>query len=71
MPALTDRVRVCVALFWAESVTWSVMLKFPAVVGVPEMVPVLEPSVKPLGNEPEVIPQVYGVAPPEAVTVAL
>ena len=38
----------------AESATWTVKLKVPEVVGVPEMVP-LEASVRPAGRAPEVM----------------
>jgi hypothetical protein len=51
----------------AESVAVTVTLYVPAVVGVPETVPVDEPIVMP-GGRP-VADQVYGVVPPEAVTV--
>lgn len=53
----------------AESVTWTVMLKLPGPLGVPLMTPVLA-SVSPVGNCPEVIPQVYGGVPPWAARVA-
>jgi hypothetical protein len=52
-----------------ESVTFTVTLKEPEAVGVPEMAPA-EESVRPGGNEPELIPQVYGVTPPVASKVA-
>jgi hypothetical protein len=38
-----------------ESVTWAVYGKVPAAVGVPVMAPVFVFSVKPGGNEPEII----------------
>ena len=40
-------------------------------VGVPEMTPVLVAIVNPVGRVPEVMDQLYGVAPPVAVRVAL
>jgi hypothetical protein len=52
-----------------ESVAFAVKLKEPEAVGVPEMVPA-EESVRPAGNEPELIPQVYGATPPVACKVA-
>jgi len=58
---------------WAgelESVTMAVKLKVPAVVGVPEMAPVLALRVRPGGRVPVEIDQVYGVVPPLAVSVA-
>ena len=45
-------------------------LNVPAVVGVPEMTPVEELSVNPLGKLPEVIDQVYVPVPPVAWRVA-
>ncbi len=45
------------------SVTVTVRLLVPAVVGVPEMIPVLAVSVSPEGSVPELIPQVYGETP--------
>ncbi len=61
----------CWAVCPVASFTCTVMEKLPLAVGVPEMVPVPEPSVKPPGNEPAVMLQVYGVLPPEAFNVAL
>ncbi len=42
------------------SVTRAVKLYVPLVVGVPEMTPVAALSVRPGGNEPEAIDQLYG-----------
>ena len=43
----------------------------PAVVGVPEMIPVEAARVRPAGRVPEAIDQVYGVWPPVAARVWL
>jgi hypothetical protein len=51
-----------------ESTTWAVKLNVPAVVGVPVMAPVDELSVKPAGNEPVMIENVYGGTPPVATS---
>jgi len=40
-----------------ESVTLTVKLEVPAVVGVPEITPVAAASVRPAGSEPEVMLQ--------------
>ena len=40
-----------------ESITFTVKLEVPAVVGVPEIAPVAAVSVRPAGSEPEVILQ--------------
>jgi hypothetical protein len=52
-----------------ESVTLIVKLKVPAFVGVPEIIPVVADSARPLGKAPEVTPQLYGAVPPFAVSV--
>jgi hypothetical protein len=52
-----------------ESLTWIINGKLPACVGVPEICPFDAPSVRPAGNEPELTDQVYGKAPPVAVSV--
>jgi hypothetical protein len=52
----------------AESVTLTVKLEVPAVVGVPEIV--FPESVSPAGKEPEVIVQLYGDVPAVACKVA-
>jgi hypothetical protein len=64
--------RACVAVCdgLPESVTWTLKLEVPAVLGVPLIAPVLGFKVKPAGSEPLEIDQVYGVAPPLAVTEA-
>jgi hypothetical protein len=53
-----------------ESVTITVKSNVPAVVGVPETVPVELPMVSPGGRDPVVIDQVYGGVPPVTATVA-
>ena len=50
-----------------ESVTWALKVKVPAVVGVPEMAPVLLLRVRPGGKEPLAIDQLYGRVPPLAL----
>ena len=50
-----------------ESVTFAVKLNEPEAVGVPEIVPAVD-RVKPPGNAPELIVQVYGLVPPEAAS---
>jgi hypothetical protein len=55
--------------FWSSnavpaSVTRTVKLAVPAVVGVPEMIPVLAARLKPAGKVPVVIDHVNGVVPP-------
>jgi len=54
-----------------ESVTFTVTVTVAAAVGVPEMTPVLVAIVNPVGRVPEVMDQLYGVAPPVAVRVAV
>ena len=49
-----------------ESVTLAVKLNEPDAVGVPEIVPVAAARVKPAGNAPELMLQLYGVVPPVA-----
>jgi hypothetical protein len=49
-----------------ESTTWAVKLNVPEVLGVPVIAPVEVFKVKPAGNEPVVIENVYGATPPEA-----
>ena len=63
--------RVAVALCAGEllSVTFTVNEDVPAVVGVPLICPELL-SVKPVGKEPELSDQLYGVVPPLAASEA-
>ena len=51
---LNDWVAVC-AVGAVESVTFAVKLNDPAVVGVPEIVPLAAASVRPAGNAPELM----------------
>ena len=53
------------------SVALIVKLNWPAVVGVPEMMPVVALSVRPLGSEPLETVNVYGAVPPVAEIVWL
>ncbi len=55
----------------AASVTRTVKLLVPIVVGVPEITPVSGASDRPAGSAPEVMDHVYGVAPPVATSVVL
>jgi len=54
-----------------ESVTITVKLNVPKVVGVPEIVPPDPPSVKPVGSVPELMLHKWVVVPPEAASVAV
>jgi hypothetical protein len=67
---LNDCVAVC-AVGAVESVTLAVKLNVPAVVGVPEIVPLAAASVRPAGSAPELMLQLYGVVPPLAANVVL
>jgi hypothetical protein len=62
---VNDFVAVC-AVGTVESVTFAVKLNDPAVVGVPEIVPLAAASVRPDGKAPELMLQLYGVVPPLA-----
>src|SRR5450432_3525753 len=53
-----------------ESLAWTVKVKVPGPVGIPERTPALE-SVSPLGRVPIVTVKVYGLLPPLAVMVWL
>ena len=53
----------------ALSVTVTVKLNVPAVVGVPSITPVTASRVRPVGSAPTVMLQVYGVVPPVAANV--
>ena len=52
------------------SVTLTVKLEVPALVGAPEIAP-LEDRLKPAGRDPEATTHVYGAVPPLAATEAL
>ena len=62
-------VPLAVAIVPFESVTFTVKLNVPMVVGVPEISPVAAFKVSPGGNEPFVIEKVYGGTPPIATAV--
>jgi hypothetical protein len=62
---VNDFVAAC-AVGTVESVTLAVRLNVPAVVGVPEIVPLAAASVRPAGKAPELMLQLYGVVPPLA-----
>ena len=64
---VNDFVAVC-AVGVVESVTFTVKLKEPEAVGVPDMVPPKD-SVRPAGKAPELTLQLYGVVPPLAASV--
>ena len=67
--ALIVILKLLVALPFAESVTLTVNVELPAVLGVPEIAP---PALidRPPGKLPESIAHAYGGTPPEALTVA-
>jgi hypothetical protein len=70
--AATAMLSDCVAVSAAgvlESVTMAVKLNDPAVVGVPEIVPLAVASVRPAGSVPALTLQLYGAVPPVAVKV--
>ena len=56
--ASTTMERLAVALFFAESVTCTVKLDVPAVVGLPAIAPVLAVSERPAGSDPVAMLQV-------------
>lgn len=60
---MIERALVAVAL--TLSLTWTVKLLVPAVVGVPVITPAVL-MVSPAGRVPAVLDQVYGVVPPVA-----
>jgi hypothetical protein len=68
---LTVMLNDCVAVCAVESVTLAVKLNVPAVVGVPEIDPLAEASVRPAGNAPELMFQLYGVVPPLAANAVV
>jgi hypothetical protein len=67
---LNDCVAVC-AVGAVESVAFAVKLNDPAVVAVPEIVPLVVASVRPAGNAPALMLQLYGVVPPLACNVVV
>jgi hypothetical protein len=68
--AATVMPRVANAVRLSLSVTSTVKLNVPVVVGVPEITPVLVESERPPGKLPELRFHVYGEVPPVAVSVA-
>ncbi len=56
--AVTVMLSACVAVCDAASVTLTVKLLVPAVVGTPEMIPLAAASARPTGKLPEEIDQV-------------
>ena len=52
------------------SLAWTVKVKVPVALGVPERTPAVE-SVSPVGRVPLDFVKVYGLVPPLAVNVAL
>lgn len=66
-----ERAFVAVCAVVAESNAWTVKDAVPEVVGVPEITPVEAFKLRPAGSAPALMPQVYGVVPPEAASVAL
>ncbi len=63
------RLAVAVAAVPCESVTVAAKLEGPALVGLPEITPVLALRVNPAGRLPELMLQVYGASPPAAASV--
>jgi Na+-transporting NADH:ubiquinone oxidoreductase subunit NqrD len=59
---------VAVVTGLVESFAWTVKLKVPVVVGIPEITPALV-MFRPAGSEPFAIDQLYGAVPPLAVSV--
>jgi len=55
----------------AESIAWIVNEYVPAMVGVPEIIPVVEFSASPGGSCVPAVPHVYGATPPVADKVAV
>jgi len=67
----TVRVSVLEAVAEVESVTWTVKVKAPTDVGVPEIVPTFAFNESPVGSVPNGIDQLYGVVPLLAAKVAV
>jgi hypothetical protein len=66
---LNVRVAVAVCAGLLASVTLKVIVVLNAIaVGVPEMTPLVTPSVSPAGKVPAETVQVYGVVPPDAAS---
>lgn len=60
----------CVPVLLFASFTCTVKDEVPEVVGVPAISPVDAVKLNPAGSEPDVTLHVYGVVPPDAVSVA-
>ena len=67
--AATAMLKAFAPVLFAASVTCTVNDTVPVVVGVPEITPVDATRLNPVGNEPELIDQVYGAVPPLACKV--
>src|SRR5579859_1923462 len=68
-PEPTTSVNCWVARFAALSVTSTVNVKVPLVMGVPESCPLDGFKLMPPGGEPELTSHWYGLVPPTAVSV--
>ena len=67
---LVTSVNACVAVLLFASVTCTMKSNVPLLVGVPEITPLVA-RLNPGGNAPEMLVQLYGVCPPDAVNVWL
>jgi hypothetical protein len=70
--AFTVMATALLAEIFAASVIWNVTELLPAgPVGTPVMAPVLLFRVKPAGSDPEFMVNVYGLVPPDSLSVPL
>ena len=69
-PEAMESVNALDAVIEALSVTRTVKVKLPAAVGVPVMAPLEGLRFRPPGREPALMSQLYGVVPPDAVSVS-
>jgi hypothetical protein len=67
--AATAILNAFVPVLFAASVTCTVNETVPAVVGVPEITPVVATRLNPAGSAPALRLQLYGVVPPLACSV--
>jgi hypothetical protein len=67
----TVKVIAWLAVMPAASVTWKVTEPLPPPVGVPEITPVLAFKLNPGGSVPAVMLYVYGLVPPDSLSVWL
>lgn len=67
---LTVIERFLLAVLFRVSITRTVKLDLPEVVGVPEITPLVLFRASPAGSLPLLMLQVYGLTPPLAATVA-